>query len=51
MNGNIKGLGQCMSAVEYRAILKYRLMIPLFRADDPCHYIAKNYRALSIDMI
>ncbi|KAJ0755711.1 putative exostosin [Helianthus annuus] len=32
----IKGLGQCMSAVEYRAILKYRLMVPLFSVDDPC---------------
>ncbi|KAJ0843610.1 putative exostosin [Helianthus annuus] len=32
----IEGLGQCMSAVEYRAILKYRLMIPLFPDDDPC---------------
>ncbi|KAM0066653.1 putative exostosin [Helianthus debilis subsp. tardiflorus] len=25
-----------MSAVEYRAILKYRLIIPLFPVDDPC---------------
>ncbi|KAI3704356.1 hypothetical protein L1987_74574 [Smallanthus sonchifolius] len=25
-----------MSAVEYRAILKYRLMIPLFPTDEPC---------------
>ncbi|KAM0029283.1 putative exostosin [Helianthus debilis subsp. tardiflorus] len=25
-----------MSAVEYRAILRYRLMIPLFRVDEPC---------------
>ena len=32
----IEGLGQCMSAVEYRAILKYRLMVPLFPVDDPC---------------
>ncbi|XP_035834198.1 uncharacterized protein LOC118482693 [Helianthus annuus] len=32
----IEGLGQCMSAVEYRAILKYRLMIPLFPVDEPC---------------
>ncbi|MFS7970364.1 putative exostosin [Helianthus anomalus] len=32
----IEGLGQCMSAVEYRAILKYRIMIPFFPADDPC---------------
>ncbi|KAJ0898260.1 hypothetical protein HanRHA438_Chr08g0354831 [Helianthus annuus] len=31
----IEGLGQCMSAVEYRAILKYRLMVPLFPVDDP----------------
>ncbi|KAL8226020.1 hypothetical protein R6Q57_018577 [Mikania cordata] len=32
----IDGLGQHMSALEYRAILKYRLMIPLFPADEPC---------------
>ncbi|KAL8249841.1 hypothetical protein R6Q59_006709, partial [Mikania micrantha] len=32
----IEGLGQHMSAVEYRAILKYRLMIPLFPVDEPC---------------
>ena len=32
----IEGLGQRMSAVEYRAILKYRLMIPLFPPDDSC---------------
>ncbi|KAJ0935387.1 putative exostosin [Helianthus annuus] len=32
----IEDLGHCMSAVEYRAILKYRLMIPLFPVDDPC---------------
>ncbi|MFS7899287.1 putative exostosin [Helianthus anomalus] len=38
----IEGLGQCMSAVEYRAILKYRLMIPLFPADDPCPVCRKD---------
>ncbi|KAM0014048.1 putative exostosin [Helianthus debilis subsp. tardiflorus] len=32
----IEGLGQCMSAVEYRAILKYRLMIPLYPEDETC---------------
>ena len=32
----IEGLGQHMSALEYRTILKYRLMIPLFPADEPC---------------
>ena len=32
----IEGLGQHMSAIEYRAILKYRLMIPLFPVDEPC---------------
>lgn len=32
----IEGLGQHMSAVEYRAILKYRLMIPLFPVDESC---------------
>nr|GFA07193.1 putative reverse transcriptase domain-containing protein [Tanacetum cinerariifolium] len=25
-----------MSALEYRTILKYRLMIPLFPVDEPC---------------
>ncbi|GKB04239.1 hypothetical protein Tco_0832382, partial [Tanacetum coccineum] len=30
----IEGLGQHMSALEYRTILKYRLMIPLFPVDD-----------------
>ena len=25
-----------MSPIEYRAILKYRLMIPLFPVDEPC---------------
>ncbi|KAD3337124.1 hypothetical protein E3N88_32644 [Mikania micrantha] len=32
----IDGLGQHMSALAYWAILKYRLMIPLFPADEPC---------------
>ncbi|GKD55182.1 hypothetical protein Tco_1288569, partial [Tanacetum coccineum] len=32
----IEGLGQHMSALEYRTILKYRLMIPLFSIDEPC---------------
>ncbi|GJY70855.1 putative reverse transcriptase domain-containing protein [Tanacetum coccineum] len=32
----IEGLGQHMSALEYRTILKYRLMIPLFLVDEPC---------------
>ncbi|GJS18306.1 putative reverse transcriptase domain-containing protein [Tanacetum coccineum] len=32
----IEGLGQHMSALEYRTILKYRLMIPLFPVDEPC---------------
>ncbi|KAJ0626410.1 putative exostosin [Helianthus annuus] len=36
------GLGQCMSAVEYRAILKYRLMVPLFPVDDPCPVCRKS---------
>ncbi|MFS7939598.1 putative exostosin [Helianthus anomalus] len=30
----IEGLGQCMSAVEYKAILKYRLMIPMYPEDE-----------------
>ncbi|GKB17840.1 hypothetical protein Tco_0851763 [Tanacetum coccineum] len=32
----IDGLGQHMSLVEYRTILRYRLMIPLFRVDAIC---------------
>ncbi|KAL6574097.1 hypothetical protein OROHE_001639 [Orobanche hederae] len=32
----IDGLGQHMSLVEYRTILKYRLMIPLFPVDEVC---------------
>ncbi|KAL8257952.1 hypothetical protein R6Q59_029993 [Mikania micrantha] len=32
----IEGLGQCMSAVEYRSILKYRLMIPMYPEDETC---------------
>ncbi|GKC67079.1 putative reverse transcriptase domain-containing protein [Tanacetum coccineum] len=32
----VKRLGQHMSALEYRTILKYRLMIPLFPVDEPC---------------
>ncbi|GJY39382.1 hypothetical protein Tco_0425746 [Tanacetum coccineum] len=32
----IEGLGQHMSALEYRTILKYRLMISLFPVDEPC---------------
>ncbi|KAL7597205.1 hypothetical protein Lser_V15G29104 [Lactuca serriola] len=37
----IDGLGQHMSPVEYRVILKYRLMIPLFPADETCHVCRK----------
>ncbi|KAJ0523272.1 putative exostosin [Helianthus annuus] len=32
----IEGLGQCMSAIEYRAIVKYRLMIPMYPEDETC---------------
>nr|GEX82751.1 hypothetical protein [Tanacetum cinerariifolium] len=32
----IEGLGQHMSALEYRTILKYWLMIPMFSVDEPC---------------
>ncbi|KAL8233414.1 hypothetical protein R6Q59_019514 [Mikania micrantha] len=39
----IDGLGQHMSALEYRAILKYRLMIPLFPTDAPCPVCHKVY--------
>ncbi|KAJ0580090.1 putative exostosin [Helianthus annuus] len=31
-----------MSAVEYRANLKYRLMVPLFPVDDPCPICRKS---------
>ncbi|GJY41681.1 hypothetical protein Tco_0428951 [Tanacetum coccineum] len=37
----IDGLGQHMSPVEYRIILKYRLMIPLFPVDAICHVCRK----------
>ncbi|GJU56760.1 hypothetical protein Tco_1234526 [Tanacetum coccineum] len=37
----IDGLGQHMSPVEYRTILKYRLMIPLFSIDAICHVCRK----------
>ena len=32
----IDGLGQHMSSIEYRTILKYRLMIPIFPNDEIC---------------
>ncbi|MCI45327.1 auxilin-like protein, partial [Trifolium medium] len=32
----IDGLGQHMSPVEYRIILRYRLMIPIFPKDENC---------------
>jgi len=32
----IDGLGQHMSPVEYRTILRYRLMFPLFLIDEVC---------------
>ena len=32
----IDGLSQHMSLVEYRTILRYRLMIPLFLIDEVC---------------
>jgi len=32
----VDGLGQHMSSVEYRTILRYRLMIPLFLIDEVC---------------
>nr|GEU44461.1 hypothetical protein [Tanacetum cinerariifolium] len=31
-----------MSALEYRTILKYRLMIPLFPVDEPCQFAASE---------
>ncbi|GJV24580.1 putative reverse transcriptase domain-containing protein [Tanacetum coccineum] len=37
----IDGLGQHMSPVEYRTILKYCLMIPLFLVDAICHVCRK----------
>ncbi|PNX75891.1 auxilin-like protein [Trifolium pratense] len=33
---SIEGLGQHMSPIEYRTVLKYRLMIPLFPVDEVC---------------
>ncbi|KAL8265286.1 hypothetical protein R6Q59_023416, partial [Mikania micrantha] len=42
----VDGLGQHMSALEYRAILKYMLMIPLCPADEPCpvcHKVCLDY--------
>ncbi|KAK2418388.1 hypothetical protein QL285_040591 [Trifolium repens] len=33
---SIDGLGQHMSRIEYRTILKYRMMIPLFPVDEVC---------------
>ncbi|KAL7616032.1 hypothetical protein Lser_V15G02805 [Lactuca serriola] len=37
----IDGLGQHMSPVEYRTILKYRLMIPIFPTDEICPVCSK----------
>ncbi|XP_076930364.1 uncharacterized protein LOC143595136 [Bidens hawaiensis] len=37
----IDGLGMHMSLVEYRTILKYHLMIPLFPFDEICHVCCK----------
>nr|GEU51982.1 putative reverse transcriptase domain-containing protein [Tanacetum cinerariifolium] len=37
----IDGLGQHMSPLEYRTILKYRLIIPLFPVDAICHVCRK----------
>ncbi|KAI3506918.1 hypothetical protein L1887_21559 [Cichorium endivia] len=37
----IDGLGQHMSPVEYRTILRYRLMIPLFPVDEICSVCRK----------
>ncbi|GJR41782.1 hypothetical protein Tco_1309885 [Tanacetum coccineum] len=41
----IDGLGQHMSPVEYRTILKYRLMIPLFPVDAICPVFARGKHA------
>ncbi|KAL6521158.1 hypothetical protein OROGR_017727 [Orobanche gracilis] len=38
----IDGLGQHMSPVEYRTILKYRLLIPLFPVDELCPICRKT---------
>jgi len=37
----IDGLGQHMSSVEYRTILRYRLMIPLFPISEVCPIFRK----------
>jgi len=39
----IDGLCQHMSFVEYRIILRYRFMIPLFLIDEVCHVCRKAY--------
>ncbi|KAF5782408.1 hypothetical protein HanXRQr2_Chr11g0495521 [Helianthus annuus] len=44
----IDGLGQHMSPVEYRTILKYRLVIPLFPVDE---FIVESSRGSNTDMI
>ncbi|GJY42790.1 putative reverse transcriptase domain-containing protein [Tanacetum coccineum] len=47
----IEGLGQHMSALEYRTILKYRLMIPLFPVDEPCPVCRKFHSDGSLAML
>jgi hypothetical protein len=37
----IDGLGQHMSSVKYRTILRYRLIISLFSIDEVCHVCRK----------
>ncbi|MCI52655.1 hypothetical protein A2U01_0073901, partial [Trifolium medium] len=39
---SIDGLGQHMSPIEYRNILRYRLMIPLFPIDEVCPVYRKE---------
>ncbi|KAM0001924.1 putative exostosin [Helianthus debilis subsp. tardiflorus] len=45
----IEGLGQCMSAVEYRVILKYRLMIPMYPEDETCPICRKALKLVWIN--
>jgi len=39
---SIDGLGQLMSSVVYRTIIRYRLMIPLFPIDEACFVCRKT---------
>ncbi|PNX54601.1 auxilin-like protein, partial [Trifolium pratense] len=38
----IEGLGLHMSSIEYRTVLKYCLMIPLFPIDEVCSFVVRR---------